>query len=315
MGGVAGVAVHPDARGAGVASRLLRHVAERMAERGQPVSALFPTIGALYRGLGWEVVGTLTDSRLVTRDLLPQQTSSYVLRTAEQDADAAVVHDLYTRWATAGAGGLTRDGPMFTGPAADAFESDVVALVEDAAGVVRGYAAYDRGRGYQEGAELRVWDVVAEDAGASRALLRSLAGWHPVAGLTRWRGPLQDVALLTVAPVPPPTTVRPWMLRVVDPAGAVAARGFPSGVAVETDLSLLDDGTVTHWHLSVGDGQGSLEPAAAGGAAVLHVRGLALLYAGSATTATLVRTGLLDRPQPALDAVFAGPAPVLLDYF
>ena len=315
MGGVAGVAVHPDARGSGVASRLLRHLADRMVERGQPISALFPTISALYRGLGWEIVGALADTRLATRDLAPQEPGACTLRTAERDADAELVHGLYQRWAAAGGGGLTRDGRLFSGPAADAFESDVVALAEDAAGVARGYVAYDRGRGYREGAELRVRELVAEDAAASSALLRSLAGWHPVAGRVLWRGPLQDVALLTAAPVPPPTTVQPWMLRVVDPAGAVAARGYPAGVAVEADLQLVEHGTTTSWHLSVADGRAGLQPAAGTGAPTLHVRGLSLLYAGAATTATLLRTRLLDRPLPALDAVFAGPPPVLLDYF
>jgi len=45
------------------------------------------------------------------------------------------------------------------------------------------------------------------------------------------------------------------------------------------------------------------------------VRGLALLYSGAATTAVLLRTGLLSEPLPALDAAFGGPPPVLLDYF
>ena len=47
----------------------------------------------------------------------------------------------------------------------------------------------------------------------------------------------------------------------------------------------------------------------------LHVRGLSLLCSGAARTDVLLRAGLLSEPLPALDAVFAGPRPVLLDYF
>ncbi|MCW2616727.1 MAG: hypothetical protein JWN08_3721, partial [Frankiales bacterium] len=50
-------------------------------------------------------------------------------------------------------------------------------------------------------------------------------------------------------------------------------------------------------------------------AAALHVRGLALLYAGAAGTAAVRRAGLLDGELPGLDAACAGPSPDLLDYF
>jgi hypothetical protein len=49
--------------------------------------------------------------------------------------------------------------------------------------------------------------------------------------------------------------------------------------------------------------------------AVLHVRGLALLYASSADVSGLVRVGLLDRPLEGLDTAFAGQPARILDYF
>jgi hypothetical protein len=47
----------------------------------------------------------------------------------------------------------------------------------------------------------------------------------------------------------------------------------------------------------------------------LHIRGLALLYAGTADVPALLRLGLLDRPAPGLDLPFAGHEPRILDYF
>ena len=312
-GGVAGVAVHPDARGTGTASALLRTLADVMDERGQGVSTLYPTVVGLYRGLGWEVAGTLDTTVLPTRDLAdaPAQWGGHV-RTAEP-ADAPALHELYTAWAQQAAGPLTRDGRVFPAPAAAVLEHDVVALAEDADGTPLAYVAYDRGRGYREGAELAVGEAVSLHAGALAALLRSVGRWHPVAGRTRWRGPTDELARLLPGSVPPPSERERWMVRVVDPVRAVVDRGWAADLDLAVRLVDPERGDRT-WRLTVRDGQGQLAPAT-GPAPSLHARGLALLLAGAADTSAVRRLGLCDGPLPGLDAALAGPAPVLLDYF
>lgn len=316
MGGVASVSVHPDAQGSGLALQLLEHLLGVMTERGQVVSALFPTVVPLYRRTGWEVVGSLDETRLATRDLAPLEPSSCTVRSATADQDDAAVQALWDGQARAGGGALTRTGPMLPAGPAEAFDADVVALAEDAEGRARGYLSYDRGRGYRDGGgELHVWELAADGPEAVRALLASLSRWHPVAGTTLWRGPVDELTLLTAGPVPVPATRQSWMLRIVDPAGAVRARGYPQDVSVSAAFRLVEaDGSERSWRLEVRDGAGLLEPATAAGP-LLHVRGLALLYAGAASTPLLLRTGLLSEPLPALDAAFASPPPVLLDYF
>ena len=318
MGGVAGVAVHPDARGTGTASRLLTALLPEMTARGQGISVLFPTVVPLYRSLGWEVVGTLEDTRLATRDLAPVGGTGCTVRTGEADRDAAAVERLYDGWAAAGSGALTRRGRLFPRGADDAFEFDLVSLAAGPDSAPRGYVSYDRGRGYRGGeGELRVWELVAEDADAARGLLLSLARWHPVASTVLWRGPTGGLQRLVDAAVPPPVTALPWMLRVVDPVTAVAARGFPEQVTAEAAFALEDPQqpqVCRAWQLDVAAGRGALVPAASA-VARLHVRGLALLFAGVATCDDLRRVGLLDGDLPGLDAAFAGPAPALLDYF
>ena len=311
-GGVAGVAVHPDARGSGTATALLRALSEVMRERGQGLSALFPTVVGLYRHLGWEVVGALDETVLTTRALGDAPASTCTVRTAEPD-EAPALAALYTRWAQQQAGPLTREGRVFPDAAAELFESDVVAVAEAPDGAVLACAAYDRGRGYREGAELTVHELVSTDARATSALLGSLGRWHPVASRTRWHGPTDELARLLPVAVPPPSSREPWMLRVVDPVRAVADRGWPTDVEVRLRLHDPEQGDAT-WQLSVSDGSGVLHPSS-GPAPVLHARGLALLLAGAADTAAVTRLGLLDGPLPGLDAALAGPAPVLLDYF
>lgn len=322
MGGVAGVAVHPDARGQGLASLLVRELLAVMAGRGQAVSALYPTVVGLYRSLGWEVVGTLDETVLRTGDLAAAgqhaPPSGVVVRTADP-GDAAALTEVYDAYARDGSGLLTRTGPMFTGGPAGA-DTDLTAVAVDAAGKVQGCLRYDRGRGYRGEAELSVRELLAASPGAFAALLQALGGWHPVAPRTRWRGSTAALGLLLPAAVPSPERRQPWMLRIVDPPAAVAARGWTADCDVA--FRLVDEagpratpGDVGRsWRLVVRSGQGSLEPGPAGGP-VLHERGLALLYSGAADTAAVRRAGLLDGSLPGLDAALAGPRPELLDYF
>ena len=320
MGGVAGVAVHPDARGRGLASLLVRELTSLMGARGQGLSALFPTVVGLYRALDWEVVGSLDETVLTTGDLrVPAPatggrqvgTDGPQVRPAER-AEAPALHGLYQAQAREGAGLLTRDGPMFADGPQGVLDGDVVSVVEGPDGALLGYVRYDRGRGYRGEAELFVWELLSADPAASRTLLATLAGWHPVAPRTRWRGSTDALGLLLPAAVPPTARRQPWMLRVVDPALAVTARGW----AADCDVELVLGGRPWRWQ--VRDGEGTLDPGAAGALTrgpTLHPRGLALLYAGAADTAAVRRAGLLDGPLPGLDAALAGPRPGLLDYF
>lgn len=58
---VGGVAVVPEARGSGVGRALLTTLPAAARDRGAAVSALFPTVSAVYRALGWEVAGSTAD--------------------------------------------------------------------------------------------------------------------------------------------------------------------------------------------------------------------------------------------------------------
>ncbi len=208
---------------------------------------------------------------------------------------------------------------MFPKGPQDVLRRDVVALAESASGAPMGYVSYDRGRGYGPESSLRVWELVSRSGEAGAALLRSLASWDAVAQTVLWRGPTEELALSLGGPVPPPERVQPWMLRIVDAVAAVEARGFAPAASVDVSFALVDPDLARHdgaWRLVVTDGRGRLERIdRRTDLPLLHVRGLALLYAGAADTGLLLRVGLLDRPLPTLDAAFAGPRPRLLDDF
>jgi predicted acetyltransferase len=113
-----------------------------------------------------------------------------------------------------------------------------------------------------------------------------------------------------------------WMTRVIDAPGAVAARGFPAGLAVEVPLRLRDEvapANAGDYVLTVQKGRGELAHSQGGAGPELDVRGLSSLYTGWADSAALARTGLLHGGSPeqraALDAAFGGSAPWMLDEF
>ena len=315
MGGVASVAVHPHARGQGTVRRLMTHLLGTMRELDQPISVLYPTAAGIYRRLGWEVAGSLDDTVIPTGALgrVPDP-GGVVVRTATA-ADIPALRGLYDAHARSTDGLLARDGIEFPAGDEGVLDHDVVALAE-VDGRPAGYVTYRRGEGYR-GSQLRVNELVAERPDAAAALLRTLATWDSVATTVRWRGPTAELGLLLPAALPPPSSSQPWMLRVLDAPAAVAARGFRGGDA-DAAFVLVDPDVPEHargWRLVVRDGSGRLEPVDDSDLPRLHVRGLALLWAGAGDTALVRRAGLLDRDVPGLDRAFAGQQARILDYF
>jgi predicted acetyltransferase len=262
-------------------------------------------------------VGSLDDTRIATRDLQPTAASEGVRVGTAGPEDVAAIRELYGGLGVNGL--LSREGPEFPAGADAVLEHDVVALAEDETGAAVGYASYARGTGYREGSELRVWEFVPRTAPAASALLRSLASWSTVASTVLWRGPTTELERHVAGPIPPATRRQPWMLRIVDAPAAIAQRGFGTGVATEATFLLDDPDVADHcggWRLRVASGSGALEPVApAADLPRLHIRGLALLYAGVADVPALLRAGLVDRAVEGLDPAFAGHQPRILDYF
>jgi hypothetical protein len=141
-------------------------------------------------------------------------------------------------------------------------------------------------------------------------------------------GPADPVSWLTTEPDVGVRRLRHWMLRVIDPAAAVAGRGFPATARAQVALRLTDanlPGNAGRYTLAVSGGLGTLIRDGTGRTATSPVsspvtlgpRGFAALY-GGLPMATLRVAGLAaggDREaDAALDSVF-GAQSFLLDYF
>src|SRR5262249_7462920 len=113
--------------------------------------------------------------------------------------------------------------------------------------------------------------------------------------------PLDVLTLLLAEQVVELVGANHWMTRIVDAAGAVAARGYPSSVRAELHLQLAD--RMAPWNdgrfvLRVEGGEGKLSP---GGTGDVHLSGdaLASLYTGWATAPELAAAGHVGPAGPA----------------
>ncbi|GAB4051904.1 GNAT family N-acetyltransferase [Catellatospora paridis] len=321
--GVAGVATAPELRGRGLGRLVLTRLLEGARDRGAVLSTLFGTTPLPYRALGWEEVGAMTYWTVSTRALGAVRPDPKTTLRPATEADIPAVYEIYRQVARAGTGLMERSGPAFGAtPAQLLADYHGFTVAVDDAGTIVGYASWDRGPGYDASGKLTVDDLIGLTPEATRTLLAMIGGWASVAPTTVLRlgatDPAWSLIVRTDAKV---ATAQPWMARVVDASGAVAARGWPRRLAGEVDLDLVDDvcpWQQGRWRLTLSGGEGRLAPGGAG-TVRLTPRGLAAWYAGAATPEQLRRTGFLTGGDADTDEILrtatAGPPPTLHDYF
>ncbi len=319
MGGVRAVAVRPERRGRGYATRVVRGAIDAMHRRGETISVLFPQVTRPYRNLGWEIAGAVVYRQVPTRSLaqiaVPDVT---VRRASERDHEA--IRACYARGAREHSGWVDRPSGRWEW-FFDRFSDEQLYVAGD-----DGYVLYRHlplpPTAPPDGFNLLVLELVATTAIAWRALWTLVAASAAIAPTTYFRGGGVDPLPMQLAA--PDVTIlreRPWMLRLVDAPAAVSARGFPDGAPCAVPLEIADP-TCT-WNagrvrLVVEQGRGRLEPGGTGAVRV-GIGALSALFSGHATTSLLARAGLLeggsDGDRAALDRLFAGPLPWMFDEF
>jgi hypothetical protein len=281
------------------------------------VSALYPATAPLYRSFGWEIAGGKYETVVPVRSLAtligPDESvpagpgspaagpaappTAPALRRATPDDGAAIV----------AIKGLVHERLRHCGPnTREPWElRDWLADPEHFAYLADdGFLSY---RWARHADELDVEELIAVSAATARALWQIVASHATMA--TRIRAclaPDDPVHLLSREPDAELHRTDAWMLRIVDAAAAIDARGFPAGVSVSVPLELADPVLPVNagcWRLEVAGGMGSLERAGGGpvaGAMRLGPRGFAALFAGSAV-GTLRLAGLAAGGDPAAD--------------
>lgn len=318
---VAGVAVAPEHRGAGVASAFMAEAARRGQADGLGLSLLFPASTALYRGLGWEHAGTYTRWRLAARHAPGPGPS---LRPAAGEADWTAIRGCHAAAAAALNGPEVRDAERW---AALREHARFVYLLDavDGRGPAEAYVLFDHTRSpghWQYTLDFHDWAAT------------TLRGLQALVGLVGRHGTIgSDVEFKAATPNPwAPLLAEQdlerrseldWMARALDLPAAVAARGFPTGVDGAVTIA-VDDPLLAQargpWRLELSAGRGRLDPAPTVDLADVRLSANAVgpLFTGYRGPAELAVAGRLAASEQALawlSTVFAGPLPTLFDFF
>jgi predicted acetyltransferase len=318
MVGVAAVAVAPETRGRGLASKLLAHTLTEIADAGVPLSVLYPATHELYRRGGYGLGGHRAVHSLPLASL-PMTRGEVELRRVH-GPDSKEVRELARRRAALASGVVTRDRALWERLFESRAGEGVYTVVAGPEGAPSGYAIFDLAAG--ETSTCTVRDLVAFDPHTAKSLFAMLARHRTTVTDARLVAPARG-GWLEMLPEPKFKTFncQPWFLRLVDVERALALRGYPNGLAAELHFAVRDG------VLARNDGRFVLRVASSGEARVerggrgeigIAVDGLATLYTGAYTAQQLATFGKLTGPDPALataTALFAGPEPWMPDFF
>lgn len=324
--GVSSVAVAAEHRGGGLLVRVLGAALAEAVERGEVLSTLYPTANGIYRGVGYELVTSYDTVEVPTAELGRIAMPDGVRTRRAAVTDLPAVREVYAAWAAAQNGPLTRTGPRFAAGDAelhDRFTGTTLAV--DAAGTATGYVSWDRGEGYGHDAVLTVRDLLATDAASYRALWHVVGSFASVTGKVRLVTSGADPARLVLPSMTWHVVTRnPYMLRVLDLPGAVAALSpaLAGGARAVVDLAVTGDrlGVLDGgYRITLGDGPAHAERVGVGSdVATLTPQGLALLVAGAQSCGNLrLLSHLRGSPEQddVLDQAFGGRQVHVRDYF
>lgn len=312
--GMAGVTVAAENRGGGVLRPLFDAVLADARERGEVVSTLFPSSVGIYRGLGYEVIGSFHDVRIPMSSLVGVRPPTSGVRARRATAaDLPAIVRVYDTWAAAQNGPLTRAEEPFSFVADDMFGQSAdytgVTIAVGPDDDVLGFASWTRGPGDDRMNAIEVDDLIALTPDAAQVLWRTLGSFMSVVGAVQvstsggWTG--ADPSRLVI-PDHAATTASThlYMLRILDVAGAVASAHLPP-LTARVPFAVVDSRTPDiegAWTLEVADGAATARPDADAPADPSADRltftsaGLALAYAGATSAANLRLAGHLTGP-------------------
>lgn len=324
--GVAGVGVAPEARGAGVARRMMAEAVNEIRDGGVALSGLYCSTQALYRQSGYEMAGSrfMTTIPIARISGMPKARRVVVLGQEHE----AEVRAVYADWARRFDGALERGEYIWKRVRAWRGQQYQGFGVTDEAGRLRGYFYMSQTRDMTSGRQdITLSDVAFRDAEAGRQLLGLLADFEPMGDKVTLAGGAMHPLVGLLPQQRYTVTFRDyWMIRVADVKRALEARGYPLGVDVEVVLKVSDEViAVNHgaWRLRVKGGVGTVERCGEGdvkedGAVTLHVRGLAALYSGWMSPIQAEVLGWCagsERALRVLGGVFANGGPWMADFY
>ncbi len=320
MVGIAGVACPPELRGTGAATEMMKQTMRELGRGGVPLSGLYPAVQSVYRRAGFELAGTHFETAVDSRDLGDGDRTLPVRPYTDDDEPA--VKKLYaeaSRWRN---GRLDR-GPYVWRRVRKSRHGPSLGYVVEERGAITGYVFFRQQR--RPGQHLFLETVVTCMAFASdasrRRLLTLLGDLRSLNDEVRFFGAAFDDFLVGLEERR--YRIRndaPYMLRIVDVASALEARGYSKAVDAELHLEVKDDvlrQNAGRHRVRVSGGRADVREGGRG-ALKLDVRALAQLYSGFASPFALAGRGAIEGKPRDLDiaaGIFAGAEPAVPDMF
>lgn len=322
MVGVRAVAVPPERRGGGVASAMMEALLGEAHEKGYALSTLYAATQALYRRSGYEQAGHRSRIMIDPARLRWRSAPGVRVRPADFGSDHDAICACRAAMAREMPGSLDRDAYLWSLIRTPRGAETDTLVVEDGSGVCGVLTTrMERAPYPARGFVLFVTDWAASSEAGARGVLGALAGFGSmVTEIRLWAGPTHPVLLLLDEQKYRIEHEDHWMTRIVRLADAIAARGYAPGVRARVEVAVRDalfaenDG---NWVIEVEGGVGRCERGGSGGVE-LDVGAMAAVYTGYASPAQLRLVGRVrgnDDAVRSLGAMFAGPAPSMVDFF
>ncbi|MHB8508912.1 MAG: GNAT family N-acetyltransferase [Candidatus Dormibacteria bacterium] len=321
--GITSVAVAAESRGKGTGRQLMAGAFSAARSQGAAISALYPSSLRPYRAFGYELAGRWTEYSAPLA-ALPHDGAGEIEAWDDDDLDAVIA--CYSTVARGNMGMLDR--PM------NFWLSRVVDVPSDRAlyrycvrrgDAIAAYVVYTQDKAPGEIPyfhDIKCRDLIWTDREAALAILAFLRRDGALGRNLIWSGPLADPLTLLFAEQQIRTHAS-WgsMLRLLDVDAALEARGYPPALTAAVTLEVVDQ-VIAHnsraFTLSVAGGRAAVDPATSSKARI-DVGAFAAIYSGWLSAADAVRAGRLVGADPetvaALDLVFAGPKPWMVEFF
>jgi predicted acetyltransferase len=313
--GIFGVSTLPEYRGRGLATLAMRDLLTGARARGEPLTALFPAVLGPYRRLGYELAGTYQQYRVPIDSLPVESDPSDLPEVVEVDGERDVrgVADAYREFVRHENGPVEPTQDRWWTRRVFDFEGDEKrhGVVARAGDVVQGFAAFAR---EDDPGLLHIAfgvacePLVATTPGAMRALLSYFHGYRGLGRWLEWTGRPQDPFALLIAEQDAAVHWRfHWMLRLLDVAGALQARGYPS-IDAEAIIAIDDPNDPENagpWRLTVERGSPRVERVDGPAPRPIPIGTLAALFSGFLKPHDAVRIGALESGDPAVEALAA----------
>lgn len=325
MSGIWGVVTSPEHRGGGLATRTVTTLLEEARARGQSISALYPATQRPYRGIGYELGGTMIRHEVALDDLPAGASGPLPVEELSLERDLEGVRACYRASVSGHNGPIDSDeddwwpnrilGPWFS--------SDVQrAVVARGPDGVEGYASFTYGPA--SGAidfnySVMCRHLVASSLAGMASLLSYLRGFRGLGVGLRFTGPpAAPLSLLIEEQRVLPVWTYRWMLRLLDVPAALAGRGY-APVSASFDL-VVEDGLFPEnrgpWRVSVSEGVASVGEGSGSPDTAVSIGTLSSLYSGFLSAWDAAALGLIEPSMaPVLASVFGGPAPWMHDFF